>query len=207
MSDPHEYTIMFPKASCTEFKTFRYCLETNKVCLPDVLLMIGKRPSDYMELSLHNGHLGEFAALLQWQANWQEIVDKAHEKTPVCSVCGVQPSKTLRCSECLMHRVEVIYCSAKCRDEGWQEHKRVCLRKAAPSTLAKLRHVVDGVMKIKSDIIEAVNTPSLSVGQWYVYLTRFYFCFFIFFHKYFYFQPKSIYRHVCMCYPIAQFCC
>jgi hypothetical protein len=153
MSSPHEYTISFPKASCTEFKTFRYCPETNKLCLPDVLLLIGKQPCDYMDRCLRRGHLDDFMAMLQWQVKGQEITDKAHEKTPICSVCGVLPSKTLRCSACVKHRVEVVYCSAECRDNGWPAHKRVCLKNAAPSTLAKLQHAVDGVMKIKLDII------------------------------------------------------
>lgn len=149
---PHEYTFSFPKASCTEFKTIRYCPDTNKVCLPDVLLVLGKEPCDYIERYMKDGKLDDVIAMCNWQANWDEIMQKAREKKPVCAVCGVEPSKTLRCAVCLKHRVEVVYCSAACRDQDWPEHKRVCLKKAAPSTLARLQRVADGVMRIKREI-------------------------------------------------------
>jgi hypothetical protein len=67
-------------------------------------------------------------------------------------VCGVIPEKTLRCSGCLRYRIEVVYCSAKCRDGDWQEHKSVCLKKALKSTLDELQFTVSAVMAIKEKI-------------------------------------------------------
>ena len=152
MPDPHEYVIYLPKASCTDFKTFKYCAETRKICLPDVLLLIGKQPRDYMAQYLRDELLDDVAAMAQWQKNWQEIMDKARKRKPVCSVCGVIPDKTLRCSGCLRHRIEVVYCCVKCRDEDWQEHKSLCLKKASHSTLTELQRVVDAVVMIKEKI-------------------------------------------------------
>jgi hypothetical protein len=152
MPTPHEYTINLPKASCTDFKTFKYCPETRKICLPDVLLLIGKQPRDYMAQYLRDGMLDDVVSMVQWQKNWQEIVDNARERKPVCSVCGVIPEKTLRCSGCLRYRIEVVYCSGKCRDEGWQQHKRVCLKKAPQSTRTELQFAVNAVMVIKQKL-------------------------------------------------------
>jgi hypothetical protein len=101
---------------------------------------------------LRDGMLDDVVSMVQWQKNWQEIMDKARERKPVCSVCGVIPEKTLRCSGCLEHRIEVVYCCAKCRDEDWQEHKKVCLRKAPQSTRTELQRVVKAVMKIKQKL-------------------------------------------------------
>ncbi len=154
MSNHHEYTITFPRASCPHYKTFKYCPSTRKICLPDVLLLIGKQPRDYIERFLHDEKLEDVVAMFRWQMQWPEIMETTRERqqNPVCSVCGVRPPKTQRCAACFRHRVEVVYCSAECRDRGWPEHKRVCLKKADPSTLADLQHVVGAVMRIKQDL-------------------------------------------------------
>lgn len=153
-TEPHEYTISFPKASCSEFKTFKYCPETRKVCLPDVLLLLGKEPFDYIARFAHDDMVDDVLSMFHWQMEWRSFTDKSRERqlNPVCSVCGVRPSKTQRCAACFKHRVQVIYCSAECRDQGWKEHRRVCMKKADPKTIAEIERAAGAVMRIKHDL-------------------------------------------------------
>jgi hypothetical protein len=169
-SKPHEYTISFPRTTAKPttpssspphhhhnplsfFRTFKYCPATGKVCLPDVLMLLGREPKDYMEAFKNREK--DLAMLQEWQEKWPSITEQARRMhhNPVCSVCATPLLKTHRCAGCLKFRVEVLFCSTECRDAGWPEHKRVCLKKAAPSTLADLKRVTGEVVRIKRALI------------------------------------------------------
>ena len=156
MSSNPQYVISFPKEckeSCSDFTRIKYFPVTQKVCLPDVLMVIGKEPTDYMEKYKENPEM--VRQMQDWQLKWTEMKEDARkEHSPTCAVCGIKPLKTLRCAACIKDRIEVVYCSTECRDSGWREHKVVCLKKAPPSLIAELKNVMKYVWKLKIGLIK-----------------------------------------------------
>ena len=78
------------------------------------------------------------------RTGWKDDIRK-------CAVCGLKSPKLQRCSECIKHRVEVLYCSAQCQKEGWATHKKVCMKNASQERISKIENVIAAVWEVKKN--------------------------------------------------------
>ena len=147
----HIDVITYPKSTFKEYRHVRYCAATREVCMQDVLMVLGKEPWEYIQQCPEDD---ETFRATGWQLNWthyKEEALKTHE--PKCAVCGLISSPTLkRCSECIKHRVEVMYCGAKCQKEGWVTgHKTVCMKNASQARISEIERVIAAVRRAKRE--------------------------------------------------------
>ena len=140
--------ISCPRAAFKEHRHIRYWPETHKICMQEVLMVLGKEPSEYMQQCPDE----DICKAVGWQLNWTRYKReslKIHE--PKCAVCGLKSPKLQRCSECIKHRVEVLYCSAQCQKEGWATHKKVCMKNALQERISKIENVIAAVWEVKKN--------------------------------------------------------
>ena len=95
--------------------------------MTDALLSMDGRPSQIIDM--FGDDPGMIQHLLELESRWDEI-KQSKLPSPTCSFCLLPTSgPRLRCSACIKQRIEVLYCSKKCQEDGWKEHKRVCKSK------------------------------------------------------------------------------
>lgn len=145
----HPYIILYPKAVFKEYRRVKYFPDTSKICMPDVLMVLGREPWEYMQKCADS----EVLKAVGWQLNWGQYKENSlRDYEPKCSLCGLKSPDLQRCSGCMKHRVEVVYCSVQCQRKGWASHKMVCMKHASQERISEIERVITTVTKFKVDL-------------------------------------------------------